>query len=60
MTDLHTHLLYGIDDGAADMEMSVNMLKAMLRDGVKTVVATPHFNYTNVPPEEFISKRDSV
>ena len=58
MTDLHTHVLHGIDDGPADIETSVKMLKVMAEQGVKTVVATPHFNYASVPPEEFILKRD--
>lgn len=60
MTDLHTHLLCGIDDGAPDMKTSIDMLKIMSAQGVRTVVATPHFNYSNVPPEEFIRKRDLI
>ena len=27
MTDLHTHILYGLDDGAENIEMSVEMIK---------------------------------
>ena len=43
MTDLHTHILCGMDDGARDAEMSLRMLKAEQAQGVDTVVLTPHF-----------------
>lgn len=42
MIDLHTHLLPGLDDGAATLEASVAMAKAAAEDGIRTVVATPH------------------
>ncbi|MBQ7822473.1 MAG: hypothetical protein IJ391_09370 [Clostridia bacterium] len=59
MTDLHTHVLHGIDDGSPDIETSVKMLKTMYAQGVRTAVATPHFDYTCVSPEDFISERDT-
>ncbi len=40
--DLHTHVLPGLDDGAATLDDSVAMARAMVEDGVRTVVATPH------------------
>lgn len=43
MIDLHSHILPGIDDGAKDMEMTLNMLKIAAKDGTKKIVATPHF-----------------
>ena len=43
MTDYHCHILPGIDDGAADAEISTRMLELMWRQGVTRVVATPHF-----------------
>ena len=41
--DIHTHILPGIDDGAADMDESINILKALKEQGVTHVMATPHF-----------------
>ncbi|GAB4177136.1 MAG: hypothetical protein Kow0020_13100 [Wenzhouxiangellaceae bacterium] len=41
-TDLHCHLLPGIDDGARDLEQSLAMARIALQDGIRTVVATPH------------------
>jgi protein-tyrosine phosphatase len=40
--DLHSHLLPGLDDGAADLYESVEMAVAMAADGVKVVCCTPH------------------
>jgi len=41
-TDIHCHLLPGIDDGAADLEESVGMLTAARAAGSSAIVATPH------------------
>lgn len=43
MIDLHSHILPGIDDGAKNMEMTLDMLKIAAKDGTKKIVATPHF-----------------
>lgn len=58
MTDLHTHILFGIDDGARDLEMSKEMLKKEISDGVDTVVLTPHFDISHQNIDEFSSLRD--
>lgn len=42
MIDLHLHFLPGIDDGAADLEASVDMCRMALADGCDTLIATPH------------------
>ena len=43
MIDLHSHILYGIDDGARDLQMTLDMLKMAEEDGITTMVATPHY-----------------
>ena len=58
MVDIHTHLLHDIDDGASALDVSVNMLKQMSEIGVRTVVCTPHFNYTSLSLEKFLSTRN--
>jgi protein-tyrosine phosphatase len=40
--DIHCHLLPGIDDGPTSMEESVELAAAAVRDGTRTIVATPH------------------
>ncbi|MGI8825793.1 MAG: tyrosine-protein phosphatase [Chloroflexota bacterium] len=44
MIDLHNHILPGLDDGAADLEESVDIARRFVEEGVATVAATPHFN----------------
>ena len=43
MTDIHNHILYGVDDGSPSLGVSLEMAELALASGVKTVVATPHF-----------------
>jgi protein-tyrosine phosphatase len=42
MTDLHTHILSGVDDGALIPEESSHMLELAAADGTLAMVATPH------------------
>jgi protein-tyrosine phosphatase len=42
MLDLHCHMLPGIDDGAADLEMALAMARMAAADGIRTVACTPH------------------
>ncbi|WP_199622310.1 tyrosine-protein phosphatase [Paenibacillus alkalitolerans] len=44
MIDIHCHILPGVDDGAIDMAMAVGMARLAHEDGIRTIVATPHFN----------------
>ncbi len=53
MIDLHTHILPGIDDGVNDLEECVEFARMAEGDGVKTIVATPHYRegfYINERP----------
>ena len=43
MNDFHTHILYGIDDGANTIEESINILSFLSNNGVKNVFLTPHY-----------------
>ncbi|MCR5719647.1 MAG: hypothetical protein K6F84_03695 [Lachnospiraceae bacterium] len=40
--DMHTHILWGIDDGCKSLEMALNMLKIAYLNGTRIIVATPH------------------
>jgi protein-tyrosine phosphatase len=54
MIDLHCHLLPGIDDGASDLAMSLNMARALVADGVLVAACTPHILpglYRNTGPQ---------
>lgn len=42
MLDLHSHVLYGVDDGPRDLEGSLEILRAARDDGITLIAATPH------------------
>lgn len=42
MIDLHTHVLPGLDDGAADESEALALCRMAAADGIGTMVATPH------------------
>lgn len=42
MIDIHSHILSGMDDGAQCWEDSLLLARAVLEEGVHTVIATPH------------------
>ncbi len=42
MIDLHTHLLPGVDDGAATVGVTQGVLRRFAQDGVRVVACTPH------------------
>jgi protein-tyrosine phosphatase len=40
--DLHSHILPGIDDGSKSLEMSLDMARIAVSDGIETMACTPH------------------
>ena len=51
-TDIHSHLIPGIDDGSRDMEESILLLRMMKALGYQKVITTPHImsdGYKNTP-----------
>jgi len=51
-TDVHSHLIPGIDDGAKTVDESIEMLKKMRELGFRKVITTPHIMsdfYKNTP-----------
>ncbi|MGH9174937.1 MAG: CpsB/CapC family capsule biosynthesis tyrosine phosphatase [Vicinamibacterales bacterium] len=45
LIDLHCHVLPGVDDGAWSDTEALAMLTAAARDGIQTVLATPHAHH---------------
>ena len=51
-TDVHSHFIPGIDDGAPDMDHSMELISAMSEMGYSKVITTPHVMsdfYRNTP-----------
>ncbi|HBY62333.1 MAG TPA: exopolysaccharide biosynthesis protein [Solibacterales bacterium] len=45
MIDIHSHILPGIDDGAENLEVSLEMLRMAAESGTTDIVATPHASF---------------
>ncbi len=57
MTDLHTHILPGMDDGSRSIEMSIAMLREEAAQGVSTVALTPHYYRERESSGSFLERR---
>lgn len=60
MTDLHTHILPGMDDGAQTVQDALAMLRAEAQQGVDTVALTPHFSIKDETITEFLTRRENA
>lgn len=58
MIDLHNHILPGIDDGAKTLEDSLNMARIAVKEGIHTIIATPHHrnSYYDNPTDVVLEK----
>jgi protein-tyrosine phosphatase len=53
-TDIHSHLIPGIDDGANSLETASELVKRMMELGFKKIITTPHImsgQYPNSPQD---------
>ena len=56
MIDIHSHILYGVDDGSKDASTTQNMLALAYAEGIRTILATPHY-HTGMSPALAEKKR---
>lgn len=54
-TDMHSHLLPGIDDGSPDLDTSVELIRGMMDAGYKKFITTPH-----VYPDLFPNTNETI
>lgn len=57
MIDFHAHILPKMDDGSKSAEESIAMLKIQAEQGIRCVVATPHFYAEHETPQDFLHRR---
>jgi tyrosine-protein phosphatase YwqE len=48
-TDIHSHLIPGIDDGSQDLKMSLEMIRGLAGLGYRKLVTTPHIMADGFP-----------
>src|SRR5690242_3514278 len=44
MIDIHLHILPGVDDGPETTDESLTLARALVREGIHSAIATPHYN----------------
>ena len=57
LVDFHSHLLPNVDDGSKSLEESIALLRMEAEQGIRHVVATPHFYPQHDTPERFLRRR---
>jgi protein-tyrosine phosphatase len=62
MIDIHTHLMYQVDDGSKNLEMTREMISISSYQGVKVIFLTPHVNASITENElkEFNNKYNEI
>lgn len=56
-TDLHCHILPGIDDGAPDLEAAEALLLTQKEQGIRQILFTPHFYANQMELDSFLRRR---
>ena len=61
-TDIHSHLIPGIDDGAKDMQDSIQMIQRFAELGFKKIITSPHVmnDYYRNDSKTILGGRDEV
>ena len=60
MTDLHAHILPGMDDGASDLKTAMKLLQLQQDQGVSRIALTSHYLCDKMQIEDFLSARDQA
>ena len=60
IVDFHSHILPGIDDGSKNLQESLRMMRLSAQQGIRHMVATPHFYPRYDSPETFLRKREEA
>lgn len=50
MFDIHSHIIYHIDDGSHDLEESLELIRQDVEQGARAIIATPHY-YVQYPTD---------
>jgi len=53
MIDIHSHILFGVDDGCKTIEDSIMMIESAVKYGFTDLILTPHFSYLRKYTSDF-------
>ena len=57
--DVHSHILPQMDDGAENVDVSLNIINTLYNQGVRHICLTPHYYTHQESMESFLSRRES-
>jgi protein-tyrosine phosphatase len=60
MIDIHVHILPGVDDGAKNWEEYLEMARMAVNDGIRVMVATPHFFSGRTPDQGQLNDKEII
>lgn len=60
MIDIHSHILFGIDDGCSNILESITLLDKMWRKGITDVILTPHYIKNTKFSADNLKKKDCL
>lgn len=59
-TDYHSHILPEMDDGARSEAVSIELMRDLWAQGIRTVYATPHYYMHREPMDKFLLRREAA
>ena len=57
MIDIHSHIIYAVDDGARSLDEAARLVKMDAEQGAEAVIATPHYYVSRPSDPKVISER---
>jgi len=62
MIDIHTHIVFGVDDGARDFDETKEMIRMAMSDGTTKMVGTSHFEREafKYPMKDYFNHLDAI
>ena len=58
LVETHCHILPALDDGAPDVQTSLEMIDRLKKQGARAIILTPHYYSDSISLNDFIAKRD--
>jgi len=60
IVDIHSHIIYGVDDGAVDIKMSLELIDDLYNQGVRDIFCTTHSYYIEGGRENYDKRFNEI